>query len=203
MFINIDLYDETINFNNLALLNIKLVTVGKSSEVIFNDVVYLESEKIKLLYDNDLDDKKYKLVIQFIQQGKIIQKKQYYFNFNFSDFYKIDNVIISKKSCLLDNYKNVKKVELKKLLNLVNKDVFLEMNPLVVSREEEDGEYSIYYRGTLFFVDGTLSKLWERIFKGIFLSDLLANDKIVDDKCIKRLNLLISKGVLIAYERRN
>ena len=203
MFINIDLSNVTINFNRVVLLNIKLVTVGQGSEILFNDVIYLENEKIKLRYDNDLDDKKYKLVIQFIQQGKIIQKTQYYFNFNFSDFYKIDNVIISKKSHLLDNYKNIKNVELKKILTLENKNIFLEKNPLVVSREEEDGEYSIYYKGTLFFVGGTLCELWKKILKGIFLSDLLTNDKDVDDKCIKRLNLLISKGVLIAYERRN
>lgn len=202
MFINIDLSNLTIKFNRVVLLNIKLVTVNRGSEVLFNDVIYLENDKIKLFYDNDLDEKKYKLVIQFIQQGKIIQKKQYYFNFNFSDFYKIDNVIISKKSYLLDNYKDVKNIELKEILTLVNKNIFLERNPLVVSREEEDGEYSIYYKGTLFFVGGALCELWKKILKGIFLSDLLANDKTVDDKCIKRLNLLISKGVLIAYERR-
>ena len=75
MFINIDLSNVTINFNRVVLLNIKLVTVGQGSEILFNDVIYLENEKIKLRYDNDLDDKKYKLVIQFIQQGKIIQKK--------------------------------------------------------------------------------------------------------------------------------
>lgn len=203
MFINIDLSNVTINFNRAILLNIKMLTFGQKSETLFNDVIYLKKEKIKLHYDNDFNDKKYKLVIQFIQQGKIIQKEQYYFNSNFSDFYKIDNIIISKKSCLLDNYEDIKKIELKKILTSSNKNVFLERNPLVVSREEKVNEYSIYYKGTLFFVDGILCELWKKTLKGIILSDLLTNDKTVDDKCIKRLNLLISKGVLIAYERRN
>ena len=203
MFINIDLSNVTINFNRAILLNIKMLTFGQKSETLFNDVIYLKKEKIKLHYDNDFNDKKYKLVIQFIQQGKIIQKEQYYFNSNFSDFYKIDNIIISKKSCLLDNYEDIKKIKLKKILTSSNKNVFLERNPLVVSREEKVNEYSIYYKGTLFFVDGILCELWKKTLKGIILSDLLTNDKTVDDKCIKRLNLLISKGVLIAYERRN
>lgn len=203
MFINIDLSNVTAIFNKAVLLNIKLVTVGQGSEILFNDIIYLKNEKIKLRYDDDLDNKKYKLVIQFIQQGKIIQKAQYYFNFNFSDFCKIDNIIISKQSCLPDNYKDIKKIELKKILTLANKNVFLERNPLVVSREERADEYSIYYKGTLFFVSGALCELWKKILKGIFLSDLLTNDVAVNEKCIKRLNLLISKGVLIAYERRN
>ena len=125
MFINIDLSNLTIKFNRVVLLNIKLVTVNQESEVLFNDVIYLENDKIKLLYDNDLDEKKYKLVIQFIQQGKIIQKKQYYFNFNFSDFYKIDNIIISKKSCLLDNYEDIKKIELKKFYLCLTFEYFI------------------------------------------------------------------------------
>lgn len=55
MFINIDLSNLTIKFNRVVLLNIKLVTVNQESEVLFNDVIYLENDKIKLLYDNDLD----------------------------------------------------------------------------------------------------------------------------------------------------
>lgn len=200
MVVNIDFTNLKINFDVSFLLEIKLTEIGSNSKFIFNDIVNLVEKKVKIECNEKYDrNKQYKITMKIIQKGKQALKHQYYFNLNFSDFYRIDNLVISHNDLSEDNYKKLKSITLNtKLEENFSKDVFVESHPTVISRSESSEIFSIYKGSSFMFIGGHLSQIWGGIGTGIYLDALLGKTDDIQE-VLRRINLLLSKGVLIAY----
>ena len=132
-----------------------------------------------------------------MQYGKQLEKKRFIFTFINNDEYKFENLMLIKKS--KKSIKNELNI-IHKINDIITDNFYIDLNPIAIMRDQNN-ELEVYINGNILYLKNEIYSIIKYSFYNNNLLYIFNELNISQNGFIELINLLISKGVVVVYEK--
>lgn len=191
MYIRIDIKDIIKEKRTNQVNSIRLSLIMEN-EIIEYKGVFIENIAIIKVYTNFIENKKYRIIISIVNNGKQVYKGKIEFIYKANMVFITQDKMIKIKIIKEEKENNI--YEIKKISPNTYKKYKYIINPLAIVREEDERCITIFINSNVYILKGKLAEIVKNINNETFVKKIKEFDKL------NEINLLILKGCIICYE---
>jgi len=191
MYIRIDIKDIIKEKRTNQVNSIRLSLIMEN-EIIEYKGVFIENIAIIKVDTNFIENKKYRIIISIVNNGKQVYKGKIEFIYKANMVFITQDKMIKIKIIKEEKENNI--YEIKKISPNTYKKYKYIINPLAIVREEDERCITIFINSNVYILKGKLAEIVKNINNETFVKKIKEFDKL------NEINLLILKGCIICYE---